>query len=264
LSRAADESTARTERILYKAPVLDNSEIIKDHYLLTFKPPERAPMPRPGQFYMAGVGTPLDPLLKRPFCFFRATGEGIQLLYRVRGKGTALLKDVRAGGLIDILGPLGRPYPMPAGKDRPLIVAGGTAVASVFPFVENLRGRARVIYGARGMGELLMLDELKAAALELHVATEDGSYGRKGTVMDILMDLQIDEDTALYACGPRGMTGAVAGLALLRGVRSGHVSLEEYMACGVGACMGCAVSTSKGYMRVCKEGPVFKIDEVAF
>jgi dihydroorotate dehydrogenase electron transfer subunit len=246
----------------FTAKVESNTRLNKDHYILTFTPPSETLAPRPGQFYMVGVGSPIEPLLKRPFCYLSKTREGIQLLYRVRGKGTELLKEARAGTDIDMLGPLGRPYPMPKRGSSSLVVTGGVAVASVFPLIGKLRGRARVVLGARSRDELLLLEEIGSIAGELHASTEDGSYGKRGTVIDVLKELRLNEETVLYICGPKGMARAVTEFALDRGITKGYVSLEEFMACGIGACMGCVVKTVKGYSRVCKEGPVFRINEI--
>jgi dihydroorotate dehydrogenase electron transfer subunit len=245
----------------FTARVVDNSQVNKDHLLLTFQPLAGTPEPRPGQFYMISTGTPNEPLLKRPFCFFRKTREGIQLLYRVRGKGTSLLKEVVPGDTLEAIGPLGNSYPMPSRKHTPVVVAGGIAIASVFPHVQRLRDRATVIFGARTEDDLLMLDELRGRARELHIRTEDGSAGKRGTVMDALRELSPDGGHVLYVCGPRGMIKAVTDFAREKGLK-GHASLEEFMACGIGACMGCVVNTVKGYKRVCKEGPLFKLDEI--
>jgi dihydroorotate dehydrogenase electron transfer subunit len=219
------------------------------------------PEPMPGQFYMIGAGGSLDPLLKRPFAAFRVTAEGCQILYRVRGRATAAMRELRAGSMLDVLGPLGNPYPMPPKTGRPLVVAGGVAIASVFHLVESMRERPRVIYGARRREELLMLDELKALAGELTICTDDGSLGRKGTVVDALREAPAEPRTILYVCGPRGMARAVRDAAREKGL-SGYVSLEETMACGLGACLGCAVKTREGYRMVCKDGPVFRLEEI--
>jgi dihydroorotate dehydrogenase electron transfer subunit len=248
-------------RRTFTARVVDNTPLNPDHLLLTFDPPADVPPPRPGQFYMVEVGTGVEPLLRRPFCYFRSVPEGIQLLVRVRGKGTALMRKLRPGSPLGVLGPLGNSYPMPPRGRKPVIVAGGVAVASVFPHVERLGKRATVILGARSSADLMMAEELGDMAGELHVTTEDGSVGTRGTVMDALRDLAPGEDRVLCACGPRGMTRAVADYARERGLR-GYASLEEFMACGIGACMGCVVRTVKGYRRVCKEGPIFRLEEV--
>ncbi|MBI5847933.1 MAG: dihydroorotate dehydrogenase electron transfer subunit, partial [Nitrospirae bacterium] len=99
------------------------------------------PEPRPGQFFMIEVNKGTDPLLKRAFSLFRNTGQGVQILYRIRGKGTEILKDLKEGSVLDVLGPLGTCYPVPSGDVIPLVVAGGIGIASVFSFVEQYAGR---------------------------------------------------------------------------------------------------------------------------
>lgn len=213
---------------------------------------------------MLGAGGSLDPLLKRPFSFLGTNGEGIQILYRVVGKGTSLMRSLKRGDRVEVVGPLGNPYPNPGGKSTPLIIAGGVGVASLMPLIERHGKKAIVLYGARTRGELLLLDEIEALCGDLRASTEDGSYGKKGVVTTLLDKIAADSSQKrhiLYACGPKGMLRAVSKAALDRGLK-GYVSLEERMACGVGACLGCAVKTKKGYLRVCKEGPVFGIDEV--
>lgn len=244
----------------FRARVVENVRVNNEHQVLTFRPLSETPEPAAGQFYMVSVGTPLDPLLKRPFCFFRRAGDGIQLLYRVKGKGTTLLKGLKEGDPVDMIGPLGKSWPAASGK-KPLVVAGGVAIASVFPLIKRLKGRAVVVYGAKDRDELMMVDELRTLSKELHISTDNGSLGKRGTVLDVLEELSPGADTMLYACGPRVMTRAIVNYANKRGIK-GYVSLEEFMACGIGACMGCVADTRKGYMRVCKEGPIFKLEEI--
>lgn len=245
----------------FKAEITENSKVAPGHLVLSFKPLTVVAEPGPGQFFMLSVGALHDPLLKRPFSLLRKSRLEHQILYRVRGRGTALMKALEPGDIIDVVGPLGRPYPRPGRKYTPLIVAGGVAVAAVFRLAETLRHRKPLIlYGARTRKELLMLDELEALAGELRTSTEDGSHGQEGTVVDLLGGLP-EGDFMLYACGPRGMLKAVAEVARRREI-PGYVSMEENMACGLGACLGCVVVTKSGYRRVCMEGPVFKIEDV--
>jgi dihydroorotate dehydrogenase electron transfer subunit len=266
-ARTADEKANLSLSRSFRAEVRENVRLSPSHYLLTMSPMAETPKPKPGQFYMIGAGGSLDPLLKRPFAAFRVTAGGLQILYRVRGRGTAAMRELKAGSILEVLGPLGNPYPMPPRGRRPLVVAGGVAVASVFllveTLVESLREKPRVIYGGRGRDELLMLEELKALAGELLISTEDGSEGRKGTAVDLLREAPADPSTLLYVCGPRGMAQAVARVAGQRGL-GGYVSLEETMACGLGACLGCAVKTTEGYRMVCKDGPVFRLEEIVW
>ena len=264
----------------FKAEVLSNTVLNAEHLLLSLKPVAvetintasaeatslKGPVapPAPGQFYMLSVGPFPDPLLKRPLCFFRSGDNGsIEFLYRIRGRGTRMLSEIRPGTVIDVLGPLGSKYPHPQKGKIPLVVAGGTGLASVFPLIQSLKGKAVVFYGSRCGEEILFQSELDEMSAELHLATDDGTCGLKGTVLDLLGDYNLTRDHFVYTCGPEVMTSAVAKAVNEAGA-SGCASLEAYMACGVGACMGCVVMTTQGYKRVCKEGPVFRLDELVF
>lgn len=246
----------------FRAEVEENVQVSKGHFLMGLRPESNPPAPKPGQFYMVGTAESNDPLLKRPFCFFKKQDDAIRILYRVRGKGTQLLSRLRPGYVLDVVGPLGNSWPRPAGSQVPLIVAGGIGIASVFPLAESLN-KGAIVYGGRNRDELLMLEELKAMNADLHLATEDGSVGMKGTVMDALAPMDIEDNHVIYACGPKGMLKAVAAFAAKRGLK-GYASLEEKMACGMGACLGCAVKTTKGIKEVCIDGPVFGLAEIVW
>jgi dihydroorotate dehydrogenase electron transfer subunit len=240
----------------------------KEHNLLTLIPLSPVREPVPGQFYMIGMEGDYDPLLKRPFSLLRRTEEGLQILYRIRGRGTALLRNMREGSVIDVLGPLGNSYPMPAKDHIPVIVAGGVGIASLFFLAERLSGRAAIFYGARRSDELVMMDELRELADDLFISTEDGSYGEKGTILEVLQqylarDPSRESRHLIYACGPRLMLEALRRMTVPRRMRA-YVTLEENMACGIGACLGCVVKTTEGHKRVCKEGPIFAIDEIVW
>lgn len=245
----------------FTARVAENKPVGKDHRLLKLMPLSETLPPRAGQFYMLGTGRALEPLLKRPFCLFSREGNAIHILFRVRGKGTAILADTKEGAELEAMGPLGNGYPMPTTGKVPIVAAGGTAVASVFPLVKALEGGAVVIYGAKDRDGLVMLDELRAFSGALHVCTEDGSAGARGNVLEALGEMSPGGNHVLYVCGPREMLSGALRMASERGI-PGYASLEEYMACGIGACMGCVVKTRRGYRRVCREGPVFKFSEL--
>jgi dihydroorotate dehydrogenase electron transfer subunit len=285
----------------FKAEIIQNLPLNSKTGLLTIKPSEHAPDPEPGQFYMLEVSDSRDPLLNRPFSVFRKTLDAIQFLYEVRGRGTLMLRSLRGGSFINVLGPLGNGYPKPDTESIPLVIAGGIGIASLFPLLESLPKRAYVFYGARNNEGLIMLNELKDLSVKLSFSTDDGSMGPKGTVVDILRDF-LSRDLSsvsrylLYACGHKAMLEAVCGVALEKGIR-GYISAEERMACGMGACLGCAIraknkeqkanppfpplekggegafekgerggitdSTSM-YKMVCKDGPVFPIEEIVW
>jgi dihydroorotate dehydrogenase electron transfer subunit len=275
----------------FTAEIINNLPLNNKNVLLTIKPLEPVPLPEPGQFYMLAVSQSHDPLLKRPFSFFRKTPEGIQFLYEVRGRGTTIMKDFKSGEVINALGPLGKGYPEPESDSIPLLIAGGIGIASVFPLIEAYSNRAYVFYGARDKAGLLMLNELKGLSDKLNISTDDGSMGKQGTVVDLLSDFLTSHSSLvtrplLYACGRKSMLEAVSRIALEKGIK-GYISAEENMACGVGACLGCAIKAkgiranpplppfTKGgrggiikseilYKMVCKEGPVFPVEEIVW
>lgn len=232
--------------------------------------------PLPGQFYMAEVNRGFDPLLKRAFSLFRRTSQGIQIMYRIHGKGTSILRNMKERSAISMLGPLGNGYPLPEEGQTPFIIAGGIGIASLFSFIEKFAGRAYVFYGSRTSDELFMLDELKNMSKELFVSTDDGTFGEKGNVTGLLKHLSPIHDSRflnslLYACGPKPMLREVSKIASERKIKA-YLSLEEHMACGIGACLGCVVETKSQkpefsgqkykYQRVCKEGPVFDAEDI--
>lgn len=244
----------------FSATITDNRLFNTCFKLLDLRPSELTISPQPGQFYMLQAGTTCDPLLKRPFSIFRQTENSLQFLYRVRGKGTRCIAGMKEGDTVQVLGPLGNGYPLPDGDF--IAVAGGIGFASLFPLLERRPGKAHLFYGARNVDELVMLEEAQALSKELYVAADDGSAGEKGLITDLLSSrLPALGSGLVYACGPTPMLRALRDLAAAKGLK-GYVSLEEHMACGVGACLGCVVKTVSGQKRVCKEGPVFAVEDV--
>ena len=251
-----------------RAEIIENSPVNKNHNLLVLKPLGASKKPQPGQFYMISVGDSYDPLLKRPFCIFRNISGKLYFIYRIRGKGTKKINQMQKGKVVDILGPMGNGYHFPERKNTPLIVIGGVGIASAFSLAEKFSKEAHIFYGGRTKDELLMLTELRKITKNIIISTDDGSRGEKGTVVDALKNFLAQRSALcaqhfLYACGPSPMLEAVSRLATEKGIK-GYISMEENMACGVGACLGCTVKTKKGYKRVCKEGPVFPIEEIVW
>lgn len=252
----------------FRAQIKENRPLHQNHNLLSLVNLDEMTEPAPGQFYMVGTDRGYDPLLKRAFSLFRRTPDGLQLFYRVRGKGTSLLSSMGKGEVLDIVGPLGNSYPLPNEDQIPVVIGGGIGIASVFSLAESLSRSCHVFYGARMEDELFLAGELGGVYENLVLCTDDGSCGIKGTVVDVLRDFMGRHTTTssapvVYACGPVPMLRGIAETALSLGVR-GYVSLEENMACGIGACLGCVVRTKSGYRRVCKEGPVFDAAEIVW
>ncbi len=265
----------------FKAKTVDNISLNKHFRLLNLSPLSDIDIPQPGQFYMLQTGDTCDPLLKRPFSIFRHEENSLSFLYRIRGKGTLSLSRLKSGDIINAIGPLGNSYPVPDGDF--IALAGGIGIASLLPLMRKFKERAYLFYGARSKEELVMMDEAKAVSKESFITTDDGSEGKKGLITDSLMkffnSLPITHHPLpLYACGPTPMLRELYRIikSKIQNPKSQiiecYVSMEEYMACGVGVCLGCVVkvrsqepvdSSQKWiYKRVCKEGPVFDIKDI--
>jgi len=252
---------------LYKffaAEIIGNTSQNTCFKLLTLRPLSEIFVPQPGQFYMIQTGTACDPLLKRPFSIYSIHENRLSFLYRIRGKGTSSLSQLREGDRLQVIGPLGNSYPEPDGDF--IAVAGGIGIASLFAFMSKYRRRAYLFYGAMNKDELVMLDVVRELSKETFISTIDGSDGRKGLITDELRDF-LDQailarrPAQVYACGPVPMLRALAEIARSNSL-SCYSSLEEHMACGIGACLGCMVKTVAGQQRVCKEGPVFNVEDL--
>lgn len=252
----------KTDIRLDSCTVTDNREVAPGHWRLVLSAPGIARAAVPGQFVHVHMPREQRHMLPRPLSLYGADPERgeIILLFRVAGRGTALLAEAGPGSEIQVMGPLGTGFPgIPAGS---VMVAGGMGVAPLAFLAASTAVPRTLIYGARSCTDLVCpASDLDQPGLDVVGVTEDGSSGLKGTAVDILKSRL--PAPAVFACGPRGMLAAVASLTRQAGVEA-WVSLEERMACGVGACLGCAVNTTSGYQRVCREGPVFPAREVVF
>jgi dihydroorotate dehydrogenase electron transfer subunit len=225
----------------------------------------------PGQFVMLspgarGAAQRDDPLLPRPMAVYRQRdGSQIEVLYKVHGRGTALLAEVQPGQRVRVVGPLGRAFPLPEAGERALLVGGGTGVASLYELAARAvaSGPVSVLLGARGAGDLMGVDDFAALGVDLRLATEDGSLGHGGLVTDLLREALAQGGPArVYACGPTPMMRVAAELAAGAG-QPALVSLENPMACGFGVCLGCAAPLAGGgFGLVCRDGPIFEAERV--
>jgi len=256
------------------ATILGNEEIAPERYKMALSAPQIARQAQPGQFIHVRVSDGYNPLLRRPFSVHHVKGQTIELIYKIVGKGTEILSGKNEGESLDILGPLGVGYRLPSATSEIsdiILVAGGTGVASLLFLAESISVSnpelsITVLIGAKNREELLCEGDFRRLGCRVEVATEDGTRGYEGLASDLLQKfLPISGHSSkplVFACGPSEM------LKRIRRISQKHrfpcqVSLEEHLACGVGACLGCVVK-AKGYTyrRVCKDGPVFDAGEL--
>lgn len=254
-----------------KAVILENQKILPDFYRMVLAVPSIAREAEPGQFVMLKTSNTLDPLLKRPISIHRINkAEGtIALVYQVIGRGTKLLSQITQGEL-EVMGPLGNGFYWKKDYKKVAIVGGGCGIAPLPALAEELVKDGKEVYvllGAQTREKLLCVADFQQLGCKVQVTTDDGSYGTKGFVTEILQEFilntKIDQ---VYCCGPLPMTKGVIKLTKENLIPC-QVSLEERMACGIGACLGCAckVRNEDGtitYKKVCHDGPVFASSEV--
>ncbi|MFH1980525.1 MAG: dihydroorotate dehydrogenase electron transfer subunit [Pseudomonadota bacterium] len=232
----------------------------------------------PGQFVMVHLPGLGQPLLRRPFSIFRrldATEEkGIELLYRIVGPVTRAMSALGSGDAVDIVGPAGRGFAVDATHRRVSLVGGGIGIPPLFFLAAEATRRGvwqpaavQVFLGGRTRSDLLCVDDFCALGVAVIQTTDDGSAGDQCLVTHpVEMDISRARPDAIYACGPMPMLACVAGIGERHGIAT-QVSVETLMACGIGACLGCAVkarNSANDYLHACTHGPVFDAMDLAF
>lgn len=224
--------------------------------------PELAALAKPGQF--AQVRLP-GRTLRRPISLCGIDREKglLRLVFQVRGEGTAELARFRVGEALEILAPLGKGFPVDPARPT-LLMGGGIGVPPLLAAAKELGEKAVAVLGFRNRDAVILEEDFRAAGAKVIVTTDDGSYGRPGLVTQAA---EGEDFQVLFACGPGPMLRGAKALAKQKGA-AGYLSLEQRMACGVGACLGCAVALldqngGEYYGHVCKDGPVFAMDQVA-
>ncbi len=256
--------------IQHSYPLVENKMIARNIYQMSFVADTLATEPEPGQFFQLRVNEAYDPLLRRPIsiCNYDSKSKLVTLIYRKGGRGTDLLSKKKVGDLIDLLGPLGRgfPYQDLAANKTALIVGGGVGLPPLYYLARKLKQNGvqlTTVIGCLSQVDRILYDEFKELG-EVRLATVDGSCGLQGTVLDAFTT---DESwDRFYTCGPTGMLRTLQELWIDTEIE-GFMSLEERMACGIGACYGCTIQVDRGkypggYQKVCTDGPVFSFREV--
>jgi dihydroorotate dehydrogenase electron transfer subunit len=265
-----------------RAKLIKNIEVAPKYYKILLSCPEVAKAAKPGQFVNIKVSNDFEPLLRRPLGIHKAAGQNIEVLFEAVGKGTEILSQRKSGEFLDIIGPLGNGFNYTLYAIcymLPVLVAGGMGIAPLLFLAQKLaQDKPIVLLGARTKKQILCEKEFKDLGCEVKIATDDGSAGFKGKVTELLKAILVTGHrsqvtgkklatcdlrlaTMIYACGPRPMLKEIANISKKYNIPA-QISLEEHMACGIGACLGCVVNTTDGYKQVCKDGPVFDAKKI--
>lgn len=253
---------------LERVSVIANDPIAPGVGLIVLHAPRCASLVRPGQFVHLRIAPGADIILRRPFSIHRAYGQRIEILYQILGTGTLRLAEKPAGDeSMDLVGPLGTGWNIPAGTAHALLVAGGLGAAPLGMLAEQLAEQGvavTVAQGAPTAERLIARDLFERVARKVEVATDDGSAGEHGFVTGpVARLLESEPFDVVYVCGPEAMQRSVAQQVAATEAQC-QVSLERLMACGIGVCLSCVVSTRDGQRRACVDGPVFAAEEVVW
>ena len=202
--------------------------------------------------------------LRRPISICDLSRDSITIIYKVLGHGTEQMTHLYYGDKLDALTGLGNGFSRSEAGDSPLLIGGGAGIPPLYLTARLLDPKPTVILGFNSADEMFYVDEFRALGTRVIVATADGSFGVEGFVTDALDDLISKGETFshFYCCGPEAMLKAVYDKAYKEAGISGQLSFEERMGCGFGVCMGCSMKTKEGPKRICKDGPVFRTEEL--
>lgn len=279
--------------------IVINEQISQDCWRIVLEAPPIASKVEPGQFINVKIGVANGPLFRRPFSVFRRVKLrggtlGIELIYKVVGRGTHLMTELRKGDVLDVIGPLGRGFEWRRDKRAHVLLGGGIGSSTLFMLGGEISKGTKeygiqlhILLGAETQKTLILEKEFSALNGEVLVSTDDGTYGYHGLITEMLKsyinDGKIPSDCAIYACGPESMFKALVPICRQHGIPA-QISIERHMMCGIGACLTCVCKVDKksvlkhrdlksfhiqfvpdrdfGYALVCKDGPVFDMDEV--
>ncbi len=236
--------------------IQSNIPLTKDIYRIVLSGDTSA-ITAPGQFVEIAIP---GKFLRRPISVSDWDTQHLTLIYRVVGQGTQQMSAMTPGAKLDLLTGLGNGYDLTCCGEHPVLIGGGVGVPPLYALCRQLLEagkKPQVILGFNKKEEIFLEDAFRSLGAQTHIATADGSAGTKGFVTDVLSKLDY---SYFYACGPLPMFRAIEKIA----ASGGQYSMEERMGCGFGACMGCSIQTRSGAKRVCKDGPVFRREEVFF
>ena len=253
----------KTEKRKEKCTIVSQEQIGTDTYSMWLQTETVASGAKPGQFASI-YSRDGSRLLPRPISICEIDKEQgrLRFVYRVVGKGTEEFSNLSTGDIIEIVGPLGNGFPLK--EKKAFLIGGGIGIPPMVELAKQLNCEKQMVLGYRDT--LFLQEEFKGLG-NMYVATEDGSYGTEGNVLDAIRENGLDAEI-IYACGPTPMLKAIKEYAMENGIEC-WLSLEEKMACGIGACLACVCKSKEkdshshvNNKRVCKEGPVFRAEEV--
>lgn len=262
----------QSNAILRDGTIAQHSTLGGGYCELILHCPEVAKIFSPGQFVHLRVPGLRDRLLRRPFSIFKSEDGYLVMIYKRVGIGTELLAQAAVDQKVSILGPLGNGFPYPQAGAIPVLVGGGYGAAALYATARASAKKGVVFLGGRNREDVLCVSDFQTLGWDVEIATEDGSYGRRGLVTDSLDDwmrtADPDAQLEMFACGPHGMLKAVGARAMARGCK-GWLSMDRPMGCGIGACLACVQKIKNGnggweYVRICKDGPVFECRDICW
>lgn len=235
--------------------ILSNTQLTRRSWLMVLEGDTRY-LTAPGQFVNVAVD---GKFLRRPISLCDYDAHTITLLYDTVGEGTEWMSHRKPGEYLDLLTGLGNGFDISECGASPVLLGGGVGVAPLLKLAKTLivKGKKPIaVLGFNSAADVVLEAELKAAGVETYVSTVDGTYGTKGFVSDVIREKNLTPDY-FFACGPLPMLRSLCGLDI-----PGQLSLDERMACGFGVCMCCSLETASGAKRICKDGPVFRKEEL--
>ena len=244
---------------IFNTEIKSNVQVAENIFRLEILSQELSEIAKAGQFVQVKISDEFT--LRRPLGIASAKNGVVKIFYRLVGRGTKFLSTKKSGEHLNILGALGNGFNTNvAGKI--LLVGGGMGIAPLLSVAEKIPA-VDILMGGKTATEInFWIKEFKSEVGKIHITTDDGSRGSKGFVTTLLPEvLEYENYAAIYTCGPEIMMRGVAQIAVENNLPC-YVSFERRMACGLGACLSCSIDTSNGRKKVCKDGPVFKADEV--
>lgn len=246
---------------IIKSRIVEKEMLNKENIRLVLENSDIASGAYPGVFVNVRCCSSDELVLRRPISILNAYEDKYEIVFKIMGKGTMRLAHFEVGDMLDVLGPLGKGFSFNGKYKKVAFIGGGIGIFPVIYAASHLKGCQKDFFaGFRTKDEIMLTDQLKENVDHLYISTDDGSEGYHGYITDLFIEKLIDYDM-VYICGPSVMEEKIVKFLRKKGIR-GQVSLEERMGCGIGACLVCACRTVHGISHVCKDGPVFDIEEV--